>query len=66
MATFLLIAGILAIVFSAVKSRQLTAHIPPELREHTAGTGIVPSWISLINILGWITVLAGVVMFIVT
>jgi len=59
MSVLLIIVGIGSILFSAIKSRQLASHIPPELLEETTGTGIVPSWVSLINILGWLAIIAG-------
>ncbi len=61
MSVLLIIVGIGGILFSAIRSRQLASHIPPELLEETAGTGIVPSWVSLINIMGWLAIIAGLI-----
>ncbi len=57
----LIIVGIGGILLSAIQSRQFASPIPPELLEETAGTGIVPSWVSLINILGWLAIFAGLI-----
>ena len=61
MSVLLIIVGSGGILFSAIKSRKLASHIPEELLEGTAETGIAPSWISLINLLGWLAVFAGLI-----
>jgi len=61
MAVLLIIVGIGGILFSAIKSRQLASHSLGELLEETAETGIVPWWVSLINILGWLAIIAGLI-----
>ena len=45
MCVLLIIVGTGSLLFSAIKLRQLASHIPRELLEETAGTGIVPSWL---------------------
>lgn len=59
MSVLLIIIGIGGILFSVIESRHFASHIPPEPPEETAGTGIVPSWVSLINILGWLAIATG-------
>ena len=61
MSVLLIIVGIGGILFSAIKSRQLASHSLGELLEETAETGIVPSRVSLINILGWLAIIAGLI-----
>ena len=59
----LIFVGVVGIALSAVltKRRFNKSQLPPGLLEHTAGTGLVPSWVSLINIVSWIIVGIGVV-----
>jgi len=45
MSVLLIIVGLGGILFSTIKLRQLASHIPRELLEETAGTGIIPSWL---------------------
>ena len=61
MSVLLIIVGIGSILFSAIKSRQFASHVPPELLEETAGTGIVPSWVSVMHILGWLAIIVGLI-----
>ena len=58
----LIIVGLAGIALSAVltKRRFNKSRLPPVLLEHTAGTGLVPSWVSLINIVSWVVVGVGV------
>jgi len=61
MSILLIIGGIGGILFSAIRSRQLANLIPLKLLEETEGTGIVPSWVSLTNLLGWLALFAGLI-----
>lgn len=58
----ILIIGVMCVVASAVLTREKWRDegIPPELAEYTAGTGIVPRWVSLINLIGWGAIIIGV------
>jgi hypothetical protein len=58
----LILIGIVGIVLSATLSKQRfnKSRLPPEVQEHTAGTGLVPSWVSLVNIVSWIILGIGV------
>jgi len=49
------------IVVSAIltKARFNQSSFPPELLEHTAGTGLVPSWVSLPNMGSWVVLAIG-------
>ncbi len=61
MSVLLIVVGIGGILFSFIESRQLASQMPPELPKETAGTGIVSSWVALINILGWLAIFAGLI-----
>lgn len=37
------------------------AGIPKELTEHLPGTGIIPKWVSLLNLGGWALAVWGVI-----
>jgi hypothetical protein len=58
----LIIIGIIGIVLSGILTKQsLNKHeIPTELLDQTAGTGLVPKWISLVNITSWVVLGVGV------
>ena len=62
MSILAILAGVIGIYLSARKSRSCWAKegIPPHLRKHTAGMGIVPSWVSVLNIASWGLVILGV------
>ena len=57
-----IIIGVVGIVLSAVLTMQQfnKSRLPPELLEHTAGTGLVPSWVSFVNIVSWFILGIGV------
>jgi len=57
----LIIIGVAGIAVSGVltKRRFNRSRLPPELLEHTAGTGLVPKWVSLLNIVSWIVLGIG-------
>jgi hypothetical protein len=57
------ILGAAAIVLSGILTQHFRskAGIPAEFIEHLAGTGIVPKWVSLLNIVGWVLLLVGIV-----
>jgi len=58
----LILIGVAGIVLSAAltKSQFNKNRLPFDLLEHSAGTGLVPSWVSFINIASWIILVIGV------
>jgi hypothetical protein len=58
----IIVAGAIAIIVSHVLSVGYArrAGIPPALWSATAGTGIVPRWVSVMGLAGWIMVALGV------
>jgi len=64
-----IIIGILAVLASPILSRQYIDRklpgLPAELTRDVAGRGIVPSWVSTINLVGWGLIVLGVLSFLV-
>lgn len=54
--------GLAGIIVSASlsKARVKRSGVPREMWEYTAGTGIVPRWISMINLGSWLFVVIGI------
>lgn len=59
----LILLGLVGVVLSGIltKRRFNQSGLPSELLEHTAGKGLVPAWVSALNILSWIVLGIGVV-----
>ncbi len=65
MSVGLLIIGFVGIAASALLTRNYWRRAglhSYEARNASAGTGIVPSWVSLLNLASWLCLLLGVVM----
>lgn len=58
----LIIIGVACIALSGILGNVYCsrAGIPRRLRSHTAGMGIVPKWLGLVNLAGWALLVAGV------
>lgn len=58
----LIILGAAGIVLSAILTKQRfnKSRLPPKFLKHTAGTGLVPSWVSFLNIVSWVVLGIGV------
>jgi len=58
----LIIVGVACVALSAALGHAYCrrAGIPPRFRPYTAGTGIVPKWLSFVNLGGWALLVAGV------
>ncbi len=56
-----IIAGIITIIISGVLTNYFRKKVgfPKELAEHLPGTGVIPKWVSLINLGGWALVAWG-------
>lgn len=58
----LIVVGFVGIVVSGNMStrRFKQSGLPPESWKDTAGTGLVPAWVSFINIGSWVVLVLGV------
>lgn len=71
MGVVLIIAGIVLVIVSGKITRRyfkhrlpldgLSNHDKADLMEASAGTGVVPSWVSLLNLVGWAIGVIGVI-----
>ena len=59
---WIIILGVIGVALSAVISRRRLNRrgLPPELEKHTAGIGVVPTWVSILNIVSWGLIVLGV------
>lgn len=62
----LIVIGVVGIILSAILTRQKfnRSGLPSQLLEHTAGTGLVPSWVSFLNIASWVILAIGILLLI--
>ena len=61
----LIIFGVIGLVLSSYLTRRFLsgAGIPQGLWNYAPGTGIVPSWVSLINIISWALLGIGILAY---
>lgn len=57
----LLIVGITGAVFAQILTMNYHRGIPVSLWEYTAGTGIVPRWVSTIAVLSYLCIFIGLI-----
>lgn len=64
----LIIVGIIALITSAVLTNKYVTgtfgEVTPASMRMSEGTGVVPSWVSLINLAGWTTAAIGAVVLV--
>lgn len=60
----LIVAGVIGILVSGTMStrRFKSTGLPAESWKHTAGTGLVPQWVSFMNLASWVVLALGVVL----
>lgn len=69
-AVLVIVLGIAGLVFSGVTSAQLIKRrlpgLPREMWDDTAGTGVVPPWVSLANLLSWGALVVGCILLVIS
>ncbi len=60
-----IIIGVIGIVLSAILTQHFVKKngLPTEMTEQLPGTGVIPKWVSLINLAGWALIVWGVISF---